>query len=123
MKDSNGHTYTVDADGDRLYDLPADWSLDKNPHEMNGRELAAASARLLGCVPDWSAYYGDWICPCRGGDHACDSQCSVIADYPKDIRYAHRIAIWMEKQGMEVPKATAGPKEICKAALAAAALR
>lgn len=122
MKDSSGFTYTLDSDGDRLYDLPEGWGLDKDPGEMNVKELAAASACLLGCTPSWSKYYADWTCTCRHGDHACDSQCSVIADYPKDIRHAHRIAAWMEEQGLEVPKASASPSEICKAALIARTL-
>lgn len=115
--DTDGHTYELDSDGDRLWDLPESWSLDKDPAGMGPKELAAASARLLGCKPEWSRYYRDWVCSCRNGTHACDSQCSVIADYPRDVRHVRRIALYMERLGMEVPKATAEPADICRAAL------
>ncbi len=118
LEDNNGHTYTLDEDGERWYDQPKDWSLDdKDPGEMNVKELSAAAARLLGCKPSWWPYYKDWTCSCDRGEHACDSQCSVIADYASDAKYARRIAIFMEEQGMEIPKATATPADICRAAL------
>lgn len=115
--DPDGHTYTVDSDGDRLWDQPADWSLDKNPDKMNLKELSAACAKLLGCRPKWWAYYADWVCGCKGNQHGCDQQCSAIADYTGDARYARQVAEHMEEHGLLSPRATATPVEICRAAL------
>ena len=119
--DQHGHAYVRDEDGGRLYDQPEDWSLDKNPDEMNVKELAAAAAQLLGCRPKWWPYYKDWCCDCRDNRHGCDQQCSAIADYSGDAKYARQIALLMERRGVEVLKATAGPNEICRAALRALA--
>ena len=77
----NGYTYTLDSDGDRIWSLPDDWSLDKPIEEMNQKELSAVMARRDGCSPEWSGYYGDWVCTCLHGKHACDSQCSVVRKY------------------------------------------
>lgn len=115
--DKYGHTYNIDEDGERWYDQPKDWNLDKDPAEMNTKELSAAAARLLGCKPVWWAYYKDWICSCTRGEHSCDSQCSVIADYANDIRYASKLATLIEEHSLEVPKATATPTYICQVAL------
>lgn len=116
---ATGHTFWLDEDGERLYDQPKDWNLDKHPDEMNVKEMAAACARLLGCRPKWWSYYKDWTCSCSDGVHACDSQCSIIVDYPNDARYARQVAQLMEECGEEVPLATAEPAEICRAALLA----
>ena len=109
--------FTLDDDGDRLYIQPEDWSLDKSPLRMNTKELAAAVARLLGCDPEWWPYYADWTCTCDSGQHACDQQCSVIADYPSDPYHARRVALFMEERGQSVPSAAATPRAICLAAL------
>ena len=115
--DESGYTYTLDSDGDRLYCQPESWSLDKDPDEMNVKEMSAAVARLLGCEPEWWPFYMDWVCSCDGNEHGLDSQCSIIADFIYADHWARRLAQWMEEQGAEVPKATASPGEICRAAL------
>jgi hypothetical protein len=111
------YTYRVDADGDRHYDQPEDWSLDKRPEDMNNKELAAATARLMGCSPRWWPYYMDWICTCKNLEHAADSQCSVIADYAGRLSAARQVAQWMEREGHKSLGMTAAPREVCEQAL------
>ena len=58
---------------------PKGWSLDKDPQEMNYKELTAAAARdILGCKVYWWPHYKDWCCGCDGTPHSCDQQCSAI---------------------------------------------
>lgn len=117
--DENGHTYWLDGDGEFNWDQPKDWSLDKPPEEMNKEELCAAVARLMGCEPKWWPYYKDWTCTCERGEHAADSQCSIIAPYSTDSRWARRVAFWLEKKGLPVPKMTTVPRRVCEQALLA----
>jgi hypothetical protein len=112
--------WNLDSDGDPWYDLPKDWSLDKAPKDMNTKELSAAVATALGCTPEWYGLYLDWTCTCDDGAHAGDSQCSAIADYANDIRWARRAAEWLEGGGYEVPKVTATPRTICERVVRAA---
>ena len=57
------------------------------------------------------------MCTCDGMDHAMDSQLSVIADYARDRQRIVRIARWLEDQGLDVPKMTADPRDVCLSAL------
>ena len=43
---------------------------------------------------------------------------SAIADYASVPQYVQRVAAFMESRGMEVPKMTTPPREVCIAALA-----
>lgn len=109
--------YTVDSSGDKIYKQPKDWSLDKDPKKMNQLELSAAVARdLLGCKPKWWGYYADWTCGCKG-DHTMDQQCSIIAAYAEDARYARQVAVELEKKTGFILPATFTPRQICERAL------
>lgn len=111
--DRDGNTYWLDEDSERWYDLPEDWGLDKDPSDMNEKELAATVQRdLFGCKPKWSCYYRDWCCTCKGGDHMLDQQCSQIAD--PNLR---AVALKMKELGLKVPPATASLDKICRMAL------
>lgn len=72
-----------DSGGEPRYSEPQGeegWDLEADPSEMVMKALCAAVARdILGCSIEWSDYYCDWCCMCRGIPHACDSQCSAIA--------------------------------------------
>ncbi len=116
--DVDGNTYWLDDDGERWYEQPKDWSLDKDPADMNEKELAAAVARdVLGCDVKWWPYYKDWTCSCGGGKHAIDSQCSVIADYNVDVRHARNVARAVKH--LRKFDVLAEPRAICEAALQA----
>lgn len=107
-----------DADGDPLYGIPEEWSLDRDPGEMTTKELCAAVARdVFGCRPEWNAYYGDWCCSC--GQHVADQQCSVVADFVKDARWTRRLARKMEQDGLVAPRMSACGREVCVEALRA----
>lgn len=98
-----GHSFTLDGDGDRIFDEPtgAKWNLDGDPKKMCGLALqAAVQKHIFGCVPSWNGWYGDWCCTCPGNIHGCDSQCSRIA--PPNIQ---EMAKAMEHNGGTPPSA------------------
>ena len=108
-----------DAARDAIFGEPTGgpaWSLDGHPEHMGTKALCAAVARdILGCEPTWSGYYCDWCCSCKGIPHACDSQCSAIAD----ANQLRARTIWAcEAKGIMLP-AIAHPAEQLRAALTA----
>jgi hypothetical protein len=108
-------TYWMDEDGNRFYDQPKDWSLDRDPADMTITELAAALQRdMFGCKPKWWPYYHDWVCTCKDGRHQGDQQCSIVADPP-----AREVARQMEKLGYLSPPASAAKKDVYQAGLEA----
>lgn len=82
--------YGYDSDGCPLWSEPkkeAGWDLGSDPAAMNGKTvIAAVASEILNCPIKWWHYYCDWCCGCKNGRHACDSQCSALADASTMLR-------------------------------------